>query len=200
VAVRFNYLRVSDSDQSVQAQRQALGDADEEFVDHGVSGAVLAADRPGFSRLLGKLRAGDQVRVYALDRLGRDAIDVQSMVRHLRGMGVSVYVRDLGEISGDAGEIIVAVLAQVSAMERRRIKERCDAGRAAARASLQATGLTHRGKASLGRPVAADAATVAAWRERGKASIADTAAHFKISVATVKRYVAETRAQAEVAA
>ena len=198
--MKFNYLRVSDSDQSVEAQRSALGACDEEFIDHGVSGAVLAADRPGFARLLAKLRAGDQVQVFALDRLGRDSIDVQSMVRHLLATGVAVYVKDLGQISGDAGQIIVAVLSQVAAMERRRIKERCDAGRVAARAALAETGLTHRGKASLGRPVAADAAQVTAWRERNKASIADTAANFKLSLATVKRYCADAKVKTERAA
>ena len=57
--------------------------------------------------------------------------------------------------------------------------------------ALAETGRTHRGKISLGRPVAADAMQVTAWRERNKASIADTAAHFKLSLATVKRYCAD---------
>lgn len=68
--------------------------------------------------------------------------------------------------------------------------ERCDAGREAARASLAATGRTHRGKASLGRPFAADAAHVAQWRKENKASISKTAAQFGLSDATVKRYCA----------
>ncbi len=75
-------------------------------------------------------------------------------------------------------------------MERRRILERTEVGRAAARASMLATGLTHHGKASLGRPRAEDAATVCAWRAENKASIQETAAAFGISVATVKRYAA----------
>ncbi|MCL2874712.1 MAG: KilA-N domain-containing protein [Betaproteobacteria bacterium] len=81
-------------------------------------------------------------------------------------------------------------------MERRqRIKERCDAGRAAARASLAATGKTHKGKthkgkASLGRPFANEAAAVTAWRKDNNASISKTAAHFGMSVSTVKRYCA----------
>lgn len=60
--------------------------------------------------------------------------------------------------------------------------------REAARASLQATGRTHRGKASLGRPFAADAANVVKWRKDNEASIKATAAQFNLSEATVKRY------------
>jgi putative DNA-invertase from lambdoid prophage Rac len=88
------------------------------------------------------------------------------------------------------GEIIVAVLAQIADLERTRIRQRCDSGRQAARASLSATGRTHRGKASLGRPQAANAHSVREWRNEQKASIAATASHFGIGHSTVKRYCA----------
>jgi putative DNA-invertase from lambdoid prophage Rac len=75
-------------------------------------------------------------------------------------------------------------------MERLRIRERCASGQQAARAALLATGRTHRGKASLGRPFAANAAAVASWRNTNSASISVTAKHFGISEPTVKRYCA----------
>ncbi len=188
---RLAYYRVSTSDQSIEAQRQALGGSfDKEFSDHGVSGGVMAVDRPGFASLLAYAREGDVVCIYAIDRLGRDALDVQATVRDLMAKGVTVDVRGLGPIGKGVGELIVAVLAQVADMERQRIKERCDAGRAAARASLAATGKTHRGKVSLGRPMANDPAAVLAWRKDNAASIAVTARHFNLSAATVKRYCA----------
>lgn len=186
---RLAYYRCSTSDQTVDAQRQALGGGfDKEFVDEGVSGAVLAADRPGFSSLLSYAREGDTLCIYAIDRLGRDALDVQSTVRKLIDKGVTVDVRGLGAIGRGVGELIVAVLAQVADMERARIKERCEAGRDAARMSLAATGKTHRGKAGLGRPKAGDRGQVAVWRRDTGASIAATASHFGLSIATVKRY------------
>lgn len=189
---RIAYYRVSTEGQSIEAQRQALGGSfDREFSDEGVSGSVLAADRPGFGKLLSYVREGDTLYVYALDRLGRDALDVQATVRRLLDMGVTVHVRGLGVVAGDAGKVIVAVLAQMAEIERSRIKERCDAGREAARASLSATGRTHRGKASLGRPKVADAAAVSSWRRENKASISETMAQFGISKATVARYCAE---------
>ena len=187
------YTRVSAQTQSIEAQRQAMQQSltfDKEFTDEGVSGAVLAADRPGFRALLNYVREGDTVYVYAVDRLGRDAIDVQTTIRALMDKGVQVNIRGLGLIGKGVGELIVAVLAQVAEMERNRIRERTQAGREAAKASLAATGKTHRGKTSLGRPVKADATTVRAWRSENKASISATAAHFVLSEATVKRYCA----------
>lgn len=188
---RIAYYRVSTGDQSIESQRLALGgDFDQEFSDEGVSGGTLAAKRPGFADLLSKARSGDTVHVYAVDRLGRDALDVQATVRLLIDKGVTVNVHGLGPIGRGVGELILAVLAQVADMERQRIKERTQAGRAAARASLEATGRTHRGKESLGRPMAQDAAAVVAWRRQNGASIAQTARHFDLSPATVKRYSA----------
>lgn len=188
---KLAYLRCSTDTQTIDAQRASLpGPFDKEFLDEGVSGAILAADQPGFAALLAYAREGDVVHIAAIDRLGRDALDIQATVRKLIAKGVTVDVLGLGPIGKGIGELIVAVLAQIADMERNRIKERCDAGREAARASLAATGRTHRGKVSLGRPFAADAAHVAQWRRENKASISKTAAQFGLSDATVKRYCA----------
>lgn len=185
------YYRVSTTDQSIEAQRSALAQGhklDREFKDEGVSGAVLAADRPGFRALLDYIREGDTLHVYAVDRLGRDAIDVQSTIRALIAKGVVVEIRGLGQIARGVGELIIAVLAQVADMERQRIRERTAMGRDVARAALVATGKTHRGKASLGRPPHADAVEVRAWRKQNNASIRETATKFGLSDSTVKRY------------
>jgi putative DNA-invertase from lambdoid prophage Rac len=189
VFMHLAYYRVSTSDQSIESQRSAIGiKPDKEFIDEGVSGGVMAADRPGFKALLKHVREGDTLHVYAVDRLGRDAIDVQQTIRNLLQEGVKVEIRGLGTIAPGVGELIIAVLAQVADMERERIKERTAHGREVAKASLAATGLTHRGKVSLGRPVKEDAAEVAAWRTANGASISGTARHFGLSDATVKRY------------
>lgn len=200
MTTRIAYFRVSTSDQTIEAQRAALGGTfDREFSDEGVSGSIPAAERPGFADLLKFVREGDTVFVYAVDRLGRDALDVQATVRALLNKGVGVHVHGLGLIErgegagAGVGELILAVLAQIAAMERRRIKERCEAGRQAARDSLAKTGRTHRGKESLGRPFKAAPDEVRAWREKNgqdgkQASIAKTARHFQISTASVKRY------------
>lgn len=194
------YYRVSTADQSIDAQRHALakgassGCFDEEFSDEGVSGAVLASTRPGFAKLLSYIRKGDVLHVYAVDRLGRDALDVQATVRNLLDKGIAVEVFGLGRIARGVGELILAVLAQVAEMEKRRITERTAAGQATARDSLARTGKTHRGKESLGRPRgrvaggSVEPSEVANWRYSNQTSIAKTAAHWHLSDATVKRY------------
>lgn len=186
---RIAYYRVSTSEQSIESQRSAMGGGfTMEFSDKGVSGGVPAAQRPGFAAMLQGLTDNTTVYVYAVDRLGRDAIDVQVTVRQLAAMGVTVHVHGLGLLVGDAGTLILAVFAQMAEMERKKINERTEAGRQAARESLAATGFTHHGATSLGRPPLADATTVSAWRNDNSASFAKTAKHFGLSDSTVKRY------------
>lgn len=187
------YYRVSTNGQSIEAQKSALTHAaivERHFMDEGVSGSIPAASRPGFAAMLNYVRKGDTIHVYAVDRLGRDAIDVQTTIRALLLKEVVVEVNGLGSIGPGVGELIVAVLAQVADMERARIAERTANGRTLAKASLAATGLTHRGKVSLGRPAKADGPAVKAWRAKNKASISAAAAHFGLSDSTVKRYCA----------
>ena len=198
---RIAYYRVSTTDQTIESQRHAMGgDFAMEFQDEGVSGVIPALERPGFAAMLASIKAmkrKPELCVYAVDRLGRDSIDVQSTVRDLRAMGVRVNIHGLGVVEGEAGELLLTMLAQFAQMERNRIKARADAGRAAARKSLEAIGKTHKGKASLGRPMGRAAgdvrvvpAEVVEWRRKNDASIGATAKHWKLSTATVKRYCA----------
>lgn len=187
------YYRVSSTSQSVEAQKAALANAhliEREFMDEGVSGAVPAADRPGFAALLDYVRDGDTLHVYAVDRLGRDAIDVQTTIRTLLKKGVTVEINGLGQIGRGVGELIVSVLAQVADMERTRINERTAAGRTLAKTTLATTGKTHRNKLSLGRPAKVDASAVRSWRTMNNASISQVARQFNVSESTVKRYCA----------
>lgn len=185
------YYRVSTSGQSIESQRAAFGSLEfhSEYIDHGVSGAVPALKRPEFAKMFGKMRAGDVLHVTAVDRLGRDAIDVQQTVRELLKMGVEVEVHGLGRIAKGVGELILAVLAQVADMERLRIIERTKEGKSVAVKMLAETGKTQHGKTSMGRPPKIDAAAVVAYRKAG-ASIAGTAKHFGIGTASVKRLCA----------
>lgn len=185
---RIAYYRVSTNDQSIESQRLALGaNFDIEFTDAGVSGTIPAADRKGFSELLTYARKGDCLFVYAVDRLGRDAIDIQHTVRTLLNKGVEIEILGLGRIAEGVGELIIAVLAQIAAMERRKIAERTTAGRKLAKDLLEKTGKTQHGKTSLGRPYIHSPTVIKKWRSDNNASIQVTASHFGVSPATVKR-------------
>lgn len=138
----FAYGRVSTADQNVAGQFLEIEqagyqvDADFRFADVGVSGAVPAADRPEFQRMLGQLRRGETVVVGRLDRLGRDTVDIMQTVRGLSERGVKVVVLQLGntDLTSSAGKMILGVLACVAEMERDLIRERTMAGLAVARA------------------------------------------------------------------
>ena len=67
----FGYARVSTSEQNLDLQLSALRAAggDDVLTDEGISGADFS--RPGLSKLLKRLRAGDTLTVWRLDRLGR---------------------------------------------------------------------------------------------------------------------------------
>lgn len=177
----IGYVRVSTGEQSVEAQRHSIeqtNKVDEWFVDEGVSGAVKAIDRPGFAELFKFVRKGDTLIVPAVDRLGRDTIDVLSTVEALRGKGVSIIsLREGFDLSTPIGKAMLCMLAAVAELERSNIRARQMAGIARARAE---------GKA-LGREKTINDAAVAQWRKENGASIQATAAKFGISPASVKR-------------
>jgi DNA invertase Pin-like site-specific DNA recombinase len=136
----FGYGRVSTQDQSTDNQRLEIQRAgysiDYWFADQGVSGAVLAAQRPQFREMLGKIRKSESLVVTKIDRLGRDALDIQATVKQLKALGVRVFVTQLGatDLTNSAGKMLLAMLAAFAEMERDLIIERTQAGLARARA------------------------------------------------------------------
>ncbi len=193
------YYRVSTSDQSVESQRSTLLKStkilkfDKEFMDEGISGSVPSQARAGFMELLNYIREDDTLYVYSVDRLGRDALDIQSTIRNLLNKKINVNIYGLGLIGKGVGELIIAVLAQIAEMEKQKILERTSHGRLVAKQSLAETGKTHRGKLSLGRPIKVNMSEVSKWRISNKSSLSQTASHFKISLSTVKRYCASSK-------
>ena len=136
----FGYGRVSTQDQTTDNQRLEIERAgysiDYWFADEGVSGAVLAAQRPQFREMLTKIRRGESLVVTKIDRLGRDAVDIQQTVKQLKALGVRVFVTQLGatDLTNSAGKMLLAMLAAFAEMERDLIVERTQAGLARARA------------------------------------------------------------------
>lgn len=166
--VTFGYSRVSTADQTTANQRQEIAGAgfkvDAWYADEGISGATPAGERPQFQKLLDSIRChretGQAVRlvVTKLDRLGRDAVDVQQTVRALEAMGVRTIVLQLGatDLTSAAGKLLLGVVAAVAEMERDMIRERTRAGLARVRAE---------GK-TLGRPSKTTAAQRAEIKRR----------------------------------
>ncbi|MDH2299792.1 recombinase family protein [Cobetia sp. 29-18-1] len=175
------YVRVSTDDQDTSAQRHAIANryqVDKTFEDEAISGAIKAKQRKGFGELLHYVREGDVVVVYAIDRMGRDTIDVLETVEALKTKGVAIIsIREGFDLSTPMGKAMLTMLAAMAELERSNIKSRQLAGIERARAE---------GK-NLGRAKTIDDEAVVAWRKENSASIRKTADHFGISPASVKR-------------
>ncbi|SIR84410.1 Site-specific DNA recombinase [Aquipseudomonas alcaligenes] len=185
------YTRVSTDGQSIEAQRHTIGQRynvseDGWFTDEATSGATKALERKGFKALFDYARKGDTLIVAAIDRLGRNTIDVLETVEALKAKGVTVIsMREGFDLSNPTGKLMLTLLAGVAELERENIKARQMAGINKAKAEGR----------KLGAPKQHDDAAIAAWRKETGASIATTAEHWGVSLATVKR---AWRAQQEV--
>lgn len=132
--MRLAYARVSSTDQSLNLQIDALKSAgyDEIFTDHGVSG--IAYDRPGLSKALRKLKKGDTLIVWRLDRLARSMRELTDTVwtLHKRGIHFQSLCEHI-DVSSAFGELILHVLSAIAHFERALIVERTRAGIQAAK-------------------------------------------------------------------
>ncbi|NVN54292.1 recombinase family protein [Cobetia crustatorum] len=181
MAATIAYLRVSTDDQTTATQRATIEEKhkiDTWFTDEATSGAIKAEQREGLSKLLQYVRKGDTVVVYAIDRLGRNTIDVLETVEALAAKEVAVIsIREGFDLSTPMGKMMLTMLAGMAELERSNIKARQMAGIERAKAEGRA----------LGREKTIDDAQVAQWRSENSASIKATAEHFDISTASVKR-------------
>lgn len=178
----IGYSRVSTTDQRTESQEENFGTHQVEKVyrDHGISGTVKALEREGFKACFEYLREGDTLVIAAIDRLGRDTIDVLNTVKSLQGKGVKVVsIREGFDLSTPVGEAMLTMLAAMAKLERTNIKIRQMAGIERAR---------QEGK-KLGREFSVDPLKVKHWREKHGATLSETAKHFKISKATVCKYL-----------
>ncbi|WP_126242820.1 recombinase family protein [Burkholderia gladioli] len=137
----FLYARVSTAEQTtdnqlLEAEGAGFAIQQRHTVAETISGSVLAAERPGFSKLLDRLDDGDTLVVTKLDRLGRNTTDVLATVERLAEMGVHVHCLALKgvDLTSASGKLHMTVLAAVSQFERDLLIERTHAGLARAKA------------------------------------------------------------------
>jgi DNA invertase Pin-like site-specific DNA recombinase len=141
----YGYARVSTDAQSIALQLDALGKAgvspEATFTDEGVSGALPARERPAMAALLVHLRRGDTLVTYSLSRLGRNTLDVLTLVRDLEARGVSLRSLTEGfDTSTPMGRAMLGIMAVLAQLERETTLERVHAGIAAAKARGVKTG------------------------------------------------------------
>lgn len=131
----FAYCRVSTADQTTTNQVEEIRRAGFQVEDHRVvmetvSGSVAARERAGFAKLLDRMESGDVLIVTKLDRLGRNAMDVRSVVEELSARGIRVHCLALGgvDLTSAAGRMTMQVIAAVAEFERDLLLERTQAG------------------------------------------------------------------------
>ena len=121
----FGYGRASSTGQHSEQQRRILERAGYDlaywFADEAPCENIPAAQRPGFQGILERIGKHDSLIVCTLDCLGRDARDIVSQIRALALRCSEVVVLQLGklDLTGAAGQAVVATLAAVAEMERK---------------------------------------------------------------------------------
>ena len=130
----IGYARVSTGEQTLNLQLDALNAAGCGTVyQETASGAK--ADRPVLEEVLSYIRPGDTLVVWRLDRLGRSLehlIDVVSALA-ARGIGFKSLTEQI-DTTTPGGKLIFHVFGALAEFERDLIRERTQAGLAAARA------------------------------------------------------------------
>jgi DNA invertase Pin-like site-specific DNA recombinase len=132
--VRIGYGRVSTRDQNPDGQHDALiaAGCDQVHIDKA-SGKL--ARRPELDKALLVARAGDQLVITKLDRLGRSLEHLIELSKDLSGRGVHLVVLDQGiDTSTPVGRMFFQILGAIAEFEHALMSERTRDGLEAARA------------------------------------------------------------------
>lgn len=179
---RIGYARVSTDDQNLDMQRDALTAAGCSVIyEETASGKGTA--RPELEQCRKALRPGDTLIVWRLDRLGRSLPDLVQIVAELEQKGIGFEsITERIETGSAAGKLVFHVFAALAEFERNLIRERTNAGLAAARA---------RGRAG-GRKPKLDEKDVkeirALWRDKS-IPVADIARRYGVSRTTLYKHL-----------
>ena len=143
-ASEYAYIRVSARDQNEERQRIAMtefGIAPRNIYMDKQSGKDF--ERPGYQRLLRRLRAGDTIVIKSIDRLGRNYDEILEQWRLLtKQKQVDIVVLDMPLLNTKQGrdltgvviaDIVLQLLSYVAQTEREFNRQRQAEGIAAAR-------------------------------------------------------------------
>jgi DNA invertase Pin-like site-specific DNA recombinase len=178
--MRIGYARVSTDEQNLRLQLDALRAAGCERIyrDDGIS--AVARERPGLRRALKRVRDGDVLVVWKLDRLGRSLAHLIEVIGLLDGNGVGFSsLSESIDTTTPGGRLIFHVMGALAEFERELIAERTRAGMSAAK----------RAGVRLGRPPKLTAAQIEKARARIDAgeTAAAVAATLQVNLTTLLR-------------
>ena len=181
----LGYARVSTPDQDVALQVHALGQAgvlEENLFSDILTGA--RADRPGLAAMLATATEGDTIVIWRLDRFSRSVLHLADLAEQLRARGIGLRsLSDGVDTATIGGRLLYGLLSVLAEFERDTIKDRVNAGMAAAR----------RAGVHCGRRSALNASHVAHARARLEAGepARHVASFRKVSESTLYRALAK---------
>ena len=176
----IGYTRVSTQDQDPEAQADALKEAGCALIfSETASGGRW--DRPELHRLLERLRPGDVVVVWKLDRLSRSLRDVLTLMERLETAGAGFRsLTEAIDTTSAAGRMMMQMVGAFAEFERAMLRERTRAGMDAAR---------RQGRVGGRRPKLSpqQQAEIRMMVGRGEKTAAEAARLFKVHPATISR-------------
>lgn len=182
--MKIGYARVSTEEQNLDLQKQKLREVGCRVImeDKGLSGADRS--RPGLHNALTKLKKGDVLVVWKLDRLGRSLDHLIALIDTIgkQGAGFASLTESIDTTTA-GGRLVFHMMGALAEFERGLIKERTKAGMAAAK---------RRGK-HVGRPFKLTRQRVAQareWIESGEKSRGEVAEFLEVDVKTLRRALA----------
>ena len=187
--MKIGYMRVSKSDgsQNLNLQEDALlaeGVEKERIYQDLASGRK--DHRPGLEACLKALQPGNTLVIWKLDRLGRDLKHLINLVDELNGKNIGFKVLTGAGAQIDTstanGRLVFSIFAALAEFERELIRERTQAGLAAARA---------RGRKG-GRPRKMDIATLIMAKkalEDRNATVQEIAQKLNMTTTTIYMYL-----------
>ena len=131
--MQIGYARISTDEQTLALQEDALSKAGCRKVYRDVASGVNA-ERPGLAQAREQFREGDTLVVWRLDRLGRS---LQHLIETLtaldkQGIGFKSLTESI-DTTTPGGKLIFHIFGALAEFERDLIRERTNAGLAAAR-------------------------------------------------------------------
>jgi len=132
--MKIGYARVSTLEQNLDLQKDALQKAGcEKVIVDLVNGAIAA--RPGLEKMKDLLRQGDTFVIWRLDRLGRSLRDLIDWAGYLDEQSIELQsLQEAIDTGTPAGKLTFHLFGALAEFERNLIRERTQAGLAAARA------------------------------------------------------------------
>jgi DNA invertase Pin-like site-specific DNA recombinase len=132
---KVKYVRVSTAEQNTSRQEINSGNFSKVYIEKA-SGAIKFEERPEGAKLLNDIEMGDinEIHIGSLDRLGRNILDLLTMIEYFNSKSINLFVENIGMYSMIDGKpnptfkMIASVLGNVAEMERDNMLERQKAG------------------------------------------------------------------------